>query len=306
MRKNFITFLLTVAVCALVCGCDIAPEKQGTLEAATASWQGNTEATPLAYVATEPEYDSDVNYMGLMVQYAARGDTDALDAAIAARNAKIIDQGLDCEELTLESFLDNYEHYAGFSLDVDYSAQMKQCCLSGDIEAGREAASKRNLKLKALGELDNAEIIFDDGYDIARIIGMRSAEINFDDLYELSKIITAEAGSSWLSTEWKMMIGEVVLNRVASVEFPNTIYEVIHQKGQYANANTSYFSNLQPFEDCVTAAIRLLNGERLINDESVVFQSGKRQGGGTYLELYDSYYGYTYLCYSSYPELYES
>ena len=28
------------------------------------------------------------------------------------------------------------------------------------------------------------------------------------------------------------------------------------------------------------------------------------QGSGVYLELYSSYYGYTYLCYSSYPELY--
>jgi len=130
-------------------------------------------------------------------------------------------------------------------------------------------------------------------------------KISFDDLNELSKIITAEAGSSWLPMDWKMMVGEVVLNRVASVEFPNTITEVIHQKGQYGNANTSYFRNLIPFEDCVEAASRLLSGERLINDGSVVFQAEHRQGSGTYLELYDSYYGYTYLCYSSYPELYK-
>ena len=27
---------------------------------------------------------------------------------------------------------------------------------------------------------------------------------------------------------------------------------------------------------------------------------------GTYLELYDSYLGYTYLCYSEHPEYYEN
>ena len=101
-----------------------------------------------------------------------------------------------------------------------------------------------------------------------------------------------------------MMVGEVVLNRVASVEFPDTVLEVIHQKGQYSGA--SGLKYLTPYESCVEAASRLLNGERLINDPSVVFQSNHRQGSGTYLELYDGYLGYTYLCYSNHPEYYEN
>ena len=104
--------------------------------------------------------------------------------------------------------------------------------------------------------------------------------------------------------EWKLAVGEVVINRVDSPEFPDTIKEVIHAEGQYANANTDYFKNLTPFEPCVEAAARLLSGERVLNEPSVVFQSGGVQGSGVYLELYSSYYGYTYLCYSSYPELY--
>lgn len=162
---------------------------------------------------------------------------------------------------------------------------MRECCLSGDVAAGRDAESNRNAKIAAL----NLDV----------------PEISFDELFELSKTITNEAGSSWIPMDWKMMVGEVVLNRVASVEFPNTVIEVIHQKGQYSGANSSHFDSMVPFEDCVDAAIRLLSGERLINDVSVVFQSEHRQGSGTYLELYDSYYGYTYLCYSNHPELYE-
>lgn len=169
--------------------------------------------------------------------------------------------------------------------DTDYMALMRQCCLSGDIVAGRKAEHDRNAKIAALN--------------------LDAQEISFDELYELSKVITNEAGSSWLPMDWKMMVGEVVLNRVASTEYPNTIYEVIHQSGQYSGANSSRFKNMVPFEDCVDAAIGLLSGERLINDASVVFQSNSRQGSGTYLELYDSHYGYTYLCYSNYPELYE-
>lgn len=168
--------------------------------------------------------------------------------------------------------------------EQDYMTLMMESCLNGDFEAGHRAEADRNAKIAAL----NLDV----------------PEIKFDELYELSKVITSEAGSSWIPINWKMMVGEVVLNRVASVEFPNTITEVIHQRGQYSGANSQRFENLVPFEDCVEAASRLLNGERLINNISVVFQSNHRQGSGTYLELYDSYYGYTYLCYSNHPELY--
>lgn len=168
--------------------------------------------------------------------------------------------------------------------EADYMTLMVESCLNGDFEAGRKAEADRNAKIARL----NLDI----------------PEISFDELYELSKVITNEAGSFWIPMDWKMMVGEVVLNRVASVEYPNTITEVIHQRGQYSGTNSESFESLVPFEDCVEVACRLLNGERLINDISVVFQSNHRQGSGTYLELYDSYYGYTYLCYSNHPELY--
>lgn len=171
------------------------------------------------------------------------------------------------------------------ALELDYMALMMESCLNGDLETGRRAESDRNAKIAAL-DLD-------------------VPEISFDELYELSKAITDEAGSYWIPMDWKMMTGEVLLNRVVSVEYPNTITEVIHQRGQYSGANSERFESLVPFEDCVEAAGRLLSGERLINDTSVVFQSNHRQGSGTYLELYDSYLGYTYLCYSNHPWLYE-
>ena len=168
--------------------------------------------------------------------------------------------------------------------NTDYMTIMRKCCLTGDISAGREAEAERNAKIDALS------------LDVQKI--------SFDELNELAKVITNEAGSFWIPTDWKMMVGEVVLNRTASVEYPDTITEVIHQEGQYANTNTRYFENLLPYDDCVEVAYRLLNGERVINDGSVVFQAGHRQGSGTYLELYDKYNGYTYLCYSNSPELY--
>lgn len=123
------------------------------------------------------------------------------------------------------------------------------------------------------------------------------------DLMLLAKVIYAEAGSDFLSDEWKMCVGEVVLNRVASPEFPNTIYDVVYQQGQYQEARSGYIASLTPSERCIDIARRLLNGERLM-EPAVVFQANFKQGSGVCKALYDSHLGWTYFCYSSNMSLY--
>lgn len=285
MRKKFFIFLLTVAVCVLFCGCSTAKMQDAT-EATASNWCETVETTTPTYMepSPEPEYDNNINYMELMVQYATCGNMDELRSAVATRNAKIIGQNLHEKSLTVQEFLDSFAQYAGFSLDVDYTAEMIACCVSGDIESGRSAETSRNLKLEAMNSTD--------------------ARIAFDDLYLLAKVITSEAGCSWLPMDWKMAVGEVLLNRVDSPEFPNTLNECVYQEGQYSGVNGYWFQNMTPFQDCAEAAARLLCGERALNEPSAVFQSGVTQGSGVCLELYDAEMGYTYICYSSYPELY--
>ena len=173
---------------------------------------------------------------------------------------------------------------ADYDPKVDYLSIMLRAAACGDIEAGRAAEICRN------------EMIDRTGSD--------EVKIAFEDLFLLAKIITSEAGSERLSDEWRMCVGEVVLNRVASPEFPGTVEEVIMQEGQYAGVNTDQFIYyLNPTEDSVNAALRLLQGERLM-DPWVVFQANFPQGGSIYAKYYDSLYGYTYFCTTSYPELY--
>lgn len=169
--------------------------------------------------------------------------------------------------------------------ETDYLEDMVWAAVEGDYETGEAAATARNEKIETLG-LD---------YE----------PIEFEDLYLLSKIMYAEAGSVWLSDEWKMCVGEVVLNRVASPEFENTIKDVLEQPGQYYGKNSSYFNRLRPSELCVRLAIRLLEGERVLNDPSVVFQANFRQGGGVHTKFVDSQLGATYFCFSIRPYLYE-
>lgn len=64
-----------------------------------------------------------------------------------------------------------------------------------------------------------------DPYEIAPN-GMTNREL-------LACVVYQEAGWSKSCDECRKMIADVVLNRVASQYFPNTIYEVLMQKGQY-------------------------------------------------------------------------
>lgn len=173
---------------------------------------------------------------------------------------------------------------AVYEPDIDYMQIMMDCVQNGDSEQGEAAEERRNEKIADMG--------------------LDYAYVNYAELEMLAKIIHAEAGSEWLSEEWKMAVGEVVLNRVASPEFPDTMLEVIEQPGQYYGKGSSYFASIRPSPESVTAAKKLLEGERIICDPSVVFQANFVLGSGVHTALHDPQLGYTYLCYSSYPELY--
>ena len=175
---------------------------------------------------------------------------------------------------------------ADFVPETDYMALMMEAAAAGDEAAGLAAEASRAEKIDTL-ELDNIKI-------------------PYEDLVLLAKIIHAEAGSAWLPMDWKMSVGEVVLNRIASPEFPDTMREVVEQPGQYYGKNSRYFNSLKPSMESLEAAKRLLAGERVLCNPAVVFQSNGRQGSGVFLELKDRYLGSTYLCFSNHMELYET
>lgn len=165
---------------------------------------------------------------------------------------------------------------AEYNPNTDYMALMEATAVTGDAEAGQAAEAARNAKISDMG--------------------ITTSEVAWEDLYLLSKIIYAEAGSDWLPDDWKMAVGEVVLNRVAHPSFPSTIREVVYQPGQYYGSQSRYFENLRPNARCVGLAKRLLEGERVLNDPAVVYQANFRQGDGVHTALYDEHLGWTYFC----------
>ena len=84
-----------------------------------------------------------------------------------------------------------------------------------------------------------------------------------DALFWLSRIISAESRGEPL--EGKIAVGNVVLNRVASSLFPDTVYEVIHQRNQFTPV-TNGSINLTPNAESVAAAKLCLDGANTIGN----------------------------------------
>jgi len=171
--------------------------------------------------------------------------------------------------------------YYGFK--VDFMESMIMAAAVNDITGGTAAQEARNEKISYLGNSTNY------------------TSVAFEDLLLLAKLMYAEAGSDWLPDYWKLAVGEVILNRRSSPEFPDTISGVLYQPGQYYSKGNAYFQNLMPSERCVRLALRLLEGERVLNNPAVVFQANVPQGSGIHEVFWDPYLGCTYFCYSYYP-----
>lgn len=127
--------------------------------------------------------------------------------------------------------------------------------------------------------------------------GYQNLAYTDEDLDLLARIINAEAGCDWIPDWVQQMVGSVVINRVNSQYFPNTIREVIYQPGQYGpvyNGMINYTPSQRVIEN---ARYVLENGSTC--PANVTGQNGEVSGGGVYTSYYDSILGTTiYFCYT--------
>ena len=79
-----------------------------------------------------------------------------------------------------------------------------------------------------------------------------------NDLYLLARMITAEARGEPYSGQ--VAVGAVILNRVSSPSFPNTISGVIYQKGAFSALDDGQFHSVTITDSCRRAAQDALNG----------------------------------------------
>ena len=82
-----------------------------------------------------------------------------------------------------------------------------------------------------------SEEVIEENYDIeySEYNGETTSDNYLTD-YEyimLCNAVAYEAGSDWIPTSEKAKVAEVIMNRVTSSDFPDTIYDVLTQEGQF-------------------------------------------------------------------------
>lgn len=113
-----------------------------------------------------------------------------------------------------------------------------------------------------------------------------------DDLFYLAAAVCREAGGE--SEEIQLLVANVIMNRVNSSLYPNTIYEVLTQYKQYGTMwkyGISFpdWADDKVKEQCYSVAKRILEGERYC-PENVLFQAEFEQGSGIFKQFGDDYY----------------
>ena len=94
-----------------------------------------------------------------------------------------------------------------------------------------------------------------------------------DERQVLLRIVQAEAGTC--DEEGKLLVANVILNRVECDEFPDTVREVVYQKSQFSPVMNGTIDTCKITEETESAVSRALNGED-ISDGALYFMNRKK------------------------------
>ena len=97
---------------------------------------------------------------------------------------------------------------------------------------------------------------------------IKSMDWDSEDAYLLAKISMAEAEGE--GVEGKALVMLVVLNRVWSDNFPDSISEVIFQDGQFSPVSTGRYDSVEPDQECYEA-LELIQAEKWDESQGALY-----------------------------------
>lgn len=180
---------------------------------------------------------------------------------------------------SMGDFLNNAEYVTQISdYDRNMLAELKN--ISKNVEEKQQALEKEQEELSALedklkkqkkkltarlsetsGALEDYEYQLKEAQ--AAEAAVREAEnADADTIALLAAILECEAGVSY---EGMIAVGTVIMNRVGSARFPNTIEEVIYQSGQFSPVSSGKLNKVLengPMPSAFKAAKAVLGGQR--------------------------------------------
>lgn len=153
--------------------------------------------------------------------------------------------------------------------DLYITANGRALAVKGGV---RVIDGKMILPLRVLAEATGAELVWNDAGRTAQLTFQEAVELPaasaYDEeaLYWLSRIISAESRGE--SLEGQIAVGNVVLNRVESDQYPDTVKEVVFDQRNGVQfepvANGTVYD--EPAESAVLAARLCLGGADMVGD----------------------------------------
>lgn len=115
-------------------------------------------------------------------------------------------------------------------------------------------------------------------------------EIRFGEMELIAQLVMAEAGNQDLTG--KRYVADVVLNRVDSDDFPDTVEEVIFQKNQFNVIENGAFDEAAwtITEECYEAV--LLEYEERLNYDILYFSRGPSKYASNHFKHQDHWFGW--------------
>lgn len=169
----------------------------------------------------------------------------------------------------------NRKYLEAFLIAVLCIAFIALCVLMATPAAAYEEPV-RTEKQEALHEA--AEILRACGYaeDSAVIQALQTAWWEEQEALDIiAKVIQNEADPQWCEWEHSVAVGAVVVNRVRSEYFPDTVKEVVEAPGQYLESYTRNFDKTSHL--AYEAAKAALDGDHNVPGNAY-WQDNKRQG----------------------------
>ncbi len=115
----------------------------------------------------------------------------------------------------------------------------------------------------------------------------QAVAVSAEDYEALLRIVQAEAGNE--DTKGKILVANVVLNRVADARFPNTVYEVVFQRAdgraQFSPVASGSYYKVVVSDDTREAVDRALAGEDY--SEGALFFAARRYAGSSQMRWFD-------------------
>ncbi len=150
----------------------------------------------------------------------------------------------------------------------EFSKEMTQALR----QARREELNRKNGKAENAQKEPEQPVLSEDGEKIAEEIALEQTEelpvvrkaasaVSYteSDYQVLLKIVEAEAGIC--DEKGKILVANVVLNRVRSKKFPNTITEVVYQKKQFSPVANGKIDTCTVTKETIDCVNRALGGE---------------------------------------------